>query len=49
MDQTTQALFHLSIPVEDLDRAKAFYIDTLGCTVGEKPSAALISISLATI
>ena len=36
MDQTTQALFHLSIPVDDLDRAKAFYIDTLGCTVGRE-------------
>ena len=29
-------LFHLSIPVDDLDRAKAFYIDTLGCTVGRE-------------
>ena len=30
------ALFHLSIPVDDLDRAKAFYIDALGCTVGRQ-------------
>lgn len=29
-------LFHLSIPVDDLDRAKAFYVDTLGCTVGRE-------------
>lgn len=29
-----EPLFHLSIPVDDLDRARAFYIDTLGCTVG---------------
>ncbi len=31
-----EPLFHLSIPVDDLDRAKAFYIDTLGCTVGRE-------------
>ncbi len=29
-----EALFHLSIPVDDLDRAKAFYIDALGCKAG---------------
>jgi len=29
-----ETLFHLSIPVDDLDRARAFYVDTLGCTVG---------------
>ena len=31
-----EALFHLSIPVDDLDRAKAFYVDTLGCTIGRE-------------
>lgn len=31
-----QPLFHLSIPVDDLDKAKAFYIDTLGCSVGRE-------------
>jgi extradiol dioxygenase family protein len=31
-----QPLFHLSIPVDDIERAKAFYIDTLGCTVGRQ-------------
>ncbi len=31
-----EPLFHLSIPVDDLDRAKTFYIDTLGCTVGRE-------------
>lgn len=31
-----EPLFHLSIPVDDLARAKAFYIDTLGCTVGRE-------------
>jgi extradiol dioxygenase family protein len=30
------ALFHLSVAVDDLDRAKAFYIDTLGCTLGRE-------------
>ena len=31
-----EPLFHLSIPVDDLDRAKAFYVDTLGCKVGRE-------------
>ena len=31
-----EPLFHLSIPVNDLDRAKAFYVDTIGCTVGRE-------------
>ena len=31
-----EPLFHLSIPVDDLDRAKAFYVDTLGCALGRK-------------
>ena len=31
-----EALFHLSIPVDDLQRAKAFYIDLLGCSVGRE-------------
>ena len=26
--------FHLSIPVDDLERARAFYVDTLGCDLG---------------
>ena len=34
--QNETALFHLSIPVNDLDQAKAFYVDTLGCTVGRE-------------
>ena len=29
-------LFHLSIPVDNLERAKAFYLDTLGCTIGRE-------------
>jgi len=31
-----EPLFHLSIPVDDLDRAKAFYIETLGCSIGRE-------------
>ena len=31
-----EPLFHLSIPVDDLDRARAFYVDTLGCSVGRQ-------------
>ncbi len=31
-----EPLFHLSIPVNDLNRAKAFYIDILGCSVGRE-------------
>ncbi len=30
------ALFHLAIAVDDLNRAKAFYVDLLGCTVGRE-------------
>jgi extradiol dioxygenase family protein len=29
-----RAMFHLSIPVSDLARARAFYVDLLGCAVG---------------
>ncbi len=31
-----EPLFHLSIPVDDLDRAKAFYVDILGCALGRQ-------------
>ncbi|MEM8977603.1 MAG: VOC family protein [Pseudomonadota bacterium] len=31
-----EPLFHLSIPVDDLDRAKTFYLDTLGCKMGRE-------------
>ena len=31
-----EPLFHLSIPVDDLERAKHFYIDTLGCAIGRE-------------
>lgn len=31
-----EPLFHLSIPVDNLERAKAFYVDTLGCSLGRE-------------
>ncbi len=31
-----ETVFHLSIPVDDLQRAKGFYIDMLGCSVGRE-------------
>lgn len=31
-----EALFHLSIPVNDLSRAKAFYVELLGCAIGRE-------------
>jgi uncharacterized protein len=30
------AQFHLAFPVRDLDEARAFYVDTLGCTLGRE-------------
>ena len=32
----TRATFHLSIPVSDLDAARAFYVDLLGCRLGRE-------------
>lgn len=34
MTNTPPVPFHLSIPVSDLRRARAFYIDIVGCTEG---------------
>lgn len=31
-----EPIFHLSIPVDDIERAKAFYLDTLGCKIGRE-------------
>ncbi|MEL0110343.1 MAG: VOC family protein [Rickettsiales bacterium] len=31
-----EPLFHLSIPVDDLARAKDFYLNTLGCKIGRE-------------
>ena len=29
-----QPILHLSLPVRDLDEARRFYVDVLGCTAG---------------
>ena len=36
---TPRAIFHLSIPVRDLDEAVAFYRDTFGADVGRRTEA----------
>ncbi len=36
---TDRHIFHLSIPVADLEAAKRFYIDVLGATVGRENDA----------
>lgn len=36
-------IFHLAFPVHDLEAAKKFYVDGLGCTLGrQSPSAMLL-------
>lgn len=39
-------LFHLAFPVRDLDAAKAFYVDGLGCCLG-RVSASAMTLDLA--
>ena len=34
--------FHLSFPVHDLEEAKRFYVDGLGCTLGRQSSHAVL-------
>jgi len=35
----TVARFHLAIPVTDLEAARTFYTELLGCTVGRESSS----------
>jgi len=35
-------LFHLAIPIHDIARAKAFYLDGLGCALGRESAQAMI-------
>lgn len=35
-------IFHLAFPVDDLEEAKQFYVDGLGCVLGRSSSAAII-------
>ncbi len=37
----TQPLFHLAFPVHDVDAAKRFYVEGLGCTLGRESSRAV--------
>jgi uncharacterized protein len=37
-----KAIFHLAFPVTDLNSAKKFYVDGLGCTLGRESDSALI-------
>ncbi|MBF2077805.1 MAG: VOC family protein [Synechococcales cyanobacterium T60_A2020_003] len=37
-----QAIFHLAFPITDVDQAKAFYADGLGCDVGRENAASVI-------
>lgn len=36
------ALFHLAFPVDDLDAAKAFYVEGLGCRLGRHTPGSMI-------
>jgi extradiol dioxygenase family protein len=38
----TELIFHLAIPINDIDQAKKFYCDGLGCSLGRQNSQALI-------
>ena len=40
-----QVLFHLAFPVTDLEEAKRFYVDGLGCSLGRMSNSA-ITLSL---
>jgi extradiol dioxygenase family protein len=36
------AIFHLAIPINNIDQAKAFYVEGLGCEVGRESPHAMI-------
>jgi uncharacterized protein len=37
----SEALFHLTFPVHDLEEAKRFYVEGLGCALGRESSTAM--------
>jgi len=37
----SQSLFHLAFPVHDLEQAKRFYVDGLGCAIGRESHVAI--------
>ncbi|TVQ55203.1 MAG: glyoxalase [Spirulina sp. DLM2.Bin59] len=38
----TAAIFHLAIPINDVAKAKQFYVEGLGCTLGRQSPQAMI-------
>jgi extradiol dioxygenase family protein len=38
--------FHLALPVDDLDAARAFYVDLLGCELGREDTGRWVDINL---
>ncbi|MBI3803686.1 MAG: VOC family protein [Nitrospirae bacterium] len=41
-----EVLFHLAFPLDDLEEAKRFYVDGLGCTLGrESPRAITLELA----
>ena len=40
----TDPIFHIAFPVNDLDEARAFYVDLLGCT--ERPERAIDGLAV---
>ncbi|WP_017306209.1 VOC family protein [Spirulina subsalsa] len=38
----TNILFHLAIPINNIEQAKAFYVEGLGCQVGRESAQAMI-------
>ena len=39
-----EPILHLSIPVHDLDAARSFYVDALGCTPGQDIGASAMDV-----
>lgn len=37
----TEILFHLAFPIHDIDAAKRFYVEGLGCTLGRESDQAI--------
>jgi hypothetical protein len=39
---TQNVFFHLAIPIKNIDKAKEFYVNALGCSVGRESDQAMI-------
>ena len=42
MDANKKAIFHLAIPIDDIIKAKQFYAEGLGCSIGRENPKAII-------